>query len=604
MSGPIHRAMREKQDKPKNFKKTLYRLFKMFEDYKISLFSVIFFALLGTIFNIVGPRVLMIATNILYEGFSARIKGDLTATIDLSAIYQVLLIAAGLYLISAIATYLQSYIMTKISQNITFTLRMQIANKINKLPLKTYDNKSFGDILSRITNDVDTINNSLQQSIVSVIISFVTIIGILIMMVSLSVTMTLIALLSLPISLLFVTSIVKFGQKFFQRRQRILGELNGHIEEMFGGHAIIKVFNGEKQSMDKFDAINVQLKDATWKSEFISGIMMPIINFIGNLGYVAVVLVGSILVINQRIQVGTIQAFIQYIRNFNQPINQAANIANVLQSTVAASERIFEFLDEEEEIVLEDIKAAKPKILGQVTFKDVDFGYSEDNVFIKNLNINVKPGQKVAIVGPTGAGKTTLINLLMRFYDVLAGQIWIDDQNMNQLSKEDVRKYFGMVLQDTWLFKGSIKENIAFGNPQADESLIIKAAKAANVDHFVNTLPEGYNTMINEDASNISAGQKQLITIARAFLTNPPILILDEATSSVDTRTEVLIQKAMETLMENRTSFVIAHRLSTIRDADIILVMNEGAMIESGNHQQLMNQNGFYAHLYNSQFEI
>ena len=602
MSGPMHGAMRAKVEKPKDFKKNLTRLFRMLLTYRISVIFVVIFAILSTIFTVVGPAILANATNILYDGAMMRISNP-SYIIDLTGVYQVLLLAGGLYLISAITSYIQSVLMVTVTQKVTFSLRSDIANKINRLTLKTYDTKSFGDILSRITNDVDTINNSLQQTFVQLITSLVTILGILGMMLSLSISMTLIALISLPISLFFVTRVVKKGQQFFQQRSRVLGALNGHIEEMFGGHAIVKVFNGEQSSIETFDRHNEQLRQATWKSEFISGMMMPIVGFIGNLGYVAVVLAGAMQVISGRIQVGTIQAFIQYIRNFNQPINQVANIANVLQSTVAAAERVFEFLDEEEEVETGHLDYPTTPIAGKVTFKNIDFGYSTENVFIKNLSFDVEPGQKVAIVGPTGAGKTTLINLLMRFYDVLEGDIEIDGVSTKQYKRESVRKMFGMVLQDTWLFTGSIYDNISFGVEHATESQVIDAAKAAKVDHFVRTLPDGYQSLINEEATNISTGQKQLITIARAFLADTPILILDEATSSVDTRTEILIQKAMESLMQNRTSFVIAHRLSTIKDADLILVMNHGSIVEQGTHTQLLAQNGFYTQLYNSQFE-
>lgn len=602
MSGPMHGAMRAKVEKPKDFKKNLTRLFRMLLTYRISVIFVVIFAILSTIFTVVGPAILANATNILYDGAMMRISNP-SYIIDLTGVYQVLLLAGGLYLISAITSYIQSVLMVTVTQKVTFSLRSDIANKINRLTLKTYDTKSFGDILSRITNDVDTINNSLQQTFVQLITSLVTILGILGMMLSLSISMTLIALISLPISLFFVTRVVKKGQQFFQQRSRVLGALNGHIEEIFGGHAIVKVFNGEQSSIETFDRHNEQLRQATWKSEFISGMMMPIVGFIGNLGYVAVVLAGAMQVISGRIQVGTIQAFIQYIRNFNQPINQVANIANVLQSTVAAAERVFEFLDEEEEVETGHLDYPTTPIVGKVTFKNIDFGYSTENVFIKNLSFDVEPGQKVAIVGPTGAGKTTLINLLMRFYDVLEGDIEIDGVSTKQYKRESVRKMFGMVLQDTWLFTGSIYDNISFGVEHATESQVIDAAKAAKVDHFVRTLPDGYQSLINEEATNISTGQKQLITIARAFLADTPILILDEATSSVDTRTEILIQKAMESLMQNRTSFVIAHRLSTIKDADLILVMNHGSIVEQGTHTQLLAQNGFYTQLYNSQFE-
>jgi ATP-binding cassette subfamily B protein len=526
------------------------------------------------------------------------------ASIDMTYVSQMLLIMLALYVASSSFTYLQSFLMAGVSQKITYTFRRMITEKISRVPLKYYDSEPFGDILSRITNDVDTIANSLQQSVTSVVTSVTTVIGILIMMLTINVPMTMISLISLPVSLVLIGSIVKVGQNFFRQRASKLGELNGMIEENFGAHSIVKAFNAEERSITKFDQLSDSLTETTWKAEFISGMMMPIISFISNLSYVAVVVLGGYLVVDGKIKVGDIQSFIQYTRNFSQPINQTAQIANVLQSTVAAAERVFEFLDESEEPKESENPVTLEQVEGSVRFENVSFGYSPDNEFIQGLNIDVKPGQRIAIVGPTGAGKTTLINLLMRFYDVNQGSIKIDGVDIRDMKRKDLRKIFGMVLQDTWLFNGTIRENIAFSNHQATLEEIVSAADNAKADHFIKTLPDGYEMVINEEASNISAGQKQLLTIARAFLADPAILILDEATSSVDTRTEVLIQKAMSKLMRGRTSFIIAHRLSTIRDADNILVIHQGSVIEQGTHTQLMAKNGFYAKLYQSQFEF
>lgn len=589
--------------KAKDFKGTLKRLVFFSKEYWAQLIVIIVMAILGTIFSIVSPKILGNITNKIVEGFIAIMMKIPGASIDLDYVRRMLLLMLGLYFLSSAFTYIQSFVMSGVSQKITFNLRLKITDKINTLPLKYYDTEPFGDILSRITNDVDTIANSLNQSVTQVVTSVASVIGILIMMLSINVQMTMISIVSLPISLFLIMNIVKLGQKFFRQRSAKLGALNGMIEENFGAHNIVKVFNGEEQAITAFNKSSDELTEITWKAEFISGMMMPIISFVGNLSYVAVCVLGGYLVVDGKINIGDIQSFIQYTRNFSQPINQTAQIANVLQSTVAAAERVFEFLDEEEEVNESDAPVKLERVQGHVSFENVDFGYSDDNIFIQNLDIDVKPGQKIAIVGPTGAGKTTLINLLMRFYDVKGGAIKIDGVDIREMKRNDLRDTFGMVLQDTWLFNGSIKDNIAFGSPSATMDEIIHAADSAKAHHFVRTLPDGYEMVINEEGSNISQGQKQLLTIARAFLSNPSILILDEATSSVDTRTEVLIQKAMEKLMWGRTSFIIAHRLSTIRDADLILVMNHGAIVEKGNHESLIQADGFYAKLYQSQFD-
>jgi len=589
--------------KAKDFKGTLKRLVFFSKEYWAQLIVIIVMAILGTIFSIVSPKILGNITNKIVEGFIAIMMKIPGAAIDLDYVRRMLLLMLGLYFLSSAFTYIQSFVMSGVSQKITFNLRLKITDKINTLPLKYYDTEPFGDILSRITNDVDTIANSLNQSVTQVVTSVASVIGILIMMLSINVQMTMISIVSLPISLFLIMNIVKLGQKFFRQRSAKLGALNGMIEENFGAHNIVKVFNGEEQAITAFNKSSDELTEITWKAEFISGMMMPIISFVGNLSYVAVCVLGGYLVVDGKINIGDIQSFIQYTRNFSQPINQTAQIANVLQSTVAAAERVFEFLDEEEEVNESDVPVKLDLVQGHVSFENVDFGYSDDNIFIQNLDIDVKPGQKIAIVGPTGAGKTTLINLLMRFYDVKGGAIKIDGVDIREMKRNDLRDTFGMVLQDTWLFNGSIKDNIAFGSPSATMDEIIHAADSAKAHHFVRTLPDGYEMVINEEGSNISQGQKQLLTIARAFLSNPSILILDEATSSVDTRTEVLIQKAMEKLMRGRTSFIIAHRLSTIRDADLILVMNHGAIVEKGNHESLIQADGFYAKLYQSQFD-
>ncbi len=600
-SGPMM-AMRTQVVKPKDFNKTLKRLIRFTSAYLWQMLLVILMAIIGTLFSIISPKLIGNITSKIASGLYQMLQGVPNAAIDLAYVNSVLQILALLYIGSALFNYLQSYIMVKVTQKITFNLRLLITEKINALPLRYFDTEPIGDVLSRITYDVDTIAQSFQQSITQVITAITTVVGILIMMLSISWEMTMIALVSLPISLFLVTRIVKLGQKYFRARTRTLGQLNAHIEESFANHPIIKVFNGEDHQTKLFEKLSTDYFMQFWKSETISGMMMPIISLVSNLSYIAVSVLGAVLVIDGKLEVGSIQAFIQYTRNFSQPINQVANIGTVLQSTVASAERVFEFIDEPNEIE-DPIDAVEVSVKGAVSFNHVDFGYSDDNIFIKDLNIQIQPGQRVAIVGPTGAGKTTLINLLMRFYDVKGGAIEIDGADIRSITRYDLRNIFGMVLQDTWLFNGSIRENIVFSNPLATETQMLKAADSAKVDHFVQTLPEGYELLINEEANNISSGQKQLLTIARAFLSDPSILILDEATSSVDTRTEVLIQKAMEKLMGNKTSFIIAHRLSTIRDADLILVMNHGAIIEQGTHTVLMQQNGFYTQLYQSQFE-
>jgi ATP-binding cassette subfamily B protein len=589
--------------KAKDFKGTMKKLVKYLKPYKLQMLIVIILAILSTAFAVVGPKILGYATTRLFEGIMAIKMHIPGAHIDFNYIGKMLLWLLGLYTASAIFLYIQSFIMSYVSQTLTYDLRKEISKKINRVPLKYFDSQSYGDVLSRVTNDVDTISSSLNQSIVQVITSFATVIGILIMMLTISFSLTLITILTLPITVILARFIVSKSQKYYTAQQDSLGTINGHIEEMYSGHIIIKAFNQEEKAINKFNEINKDLYNSAWKSQFLSGLLMPLINFISNLGYVGVCIVGGYLAIKGRIKVGDIQAFIQYVRQFNQPLAQVANIANILQSTAAAAERVFEFLNEDEEKA--DIRDTKKidSLKGNISFNNVIFGYNENKDIIKNFNINIKAGSKVAIVGPTGAGKTTIVNLLMRFYEIKSGSIKIDGIDIKDMKRSNLRNMLGMVLQDTWLFNASIKDNIAYGRLDASDEEIEEAATLAQVDFFIHTLPDGYNMIINEDASNISSGQKQLLTIARAILANPAILILDEATSSVDTRTEVLIQKAMHNLMKGRTSFIIAHRLSTIRDADIILVMRDGEIVEQGNHQELLDKNGFYAELYNSQFE-
>lgn len=587
-------------EKPKDFKATFRRLLRYLRPRRTALVGVFLAAILSTVFMIAGPKIMGTAITELFEGAYAKFQGVPGAAIDFTKIGQILLWLAGLYIISSLFNYLQQYLMSGIAQKTVYDLREDVNHKLERLPLKYYDGRPNGETLSRVTNDIDTIGSTLQQSVTSFITSIVTIVGILIMMLTISPLLTLISLVSLPVSIFAIRPILKRSQKYFADQQRTLGQLNGHVEEMYTGHSVVKAFGHERKAVEQFDAVNEELYEAGRKAQFISGIIMPMMMFIGNISYVLISIVGGILVTQRAISIGDIQAFITYTRQFTQPITQTANIANIVQSTVAAAERVFELLDEEEEIK-EVTTHRLAQAEGAVAFEHVDFGYGND-LLIEDMNIDVAPGQTVAIVGPTGAGKTTMINLLMRFYELNGGTIRIDGIDTREMSREDLRTTFGMVLQDTWLFNGTIRDNLAYGKSGATEEEIIAAAKTAHADHFIRTLPDGYDTVLNEEASNISQGQKQLLTIARAVLADPPIMILDEATSSVDTRTEVFIQQAMRRLMEGRTSFVIAHRLSTIKDADLILVMNQGRVIEQGTHEELLEADGFYADLYNSQF--
>ena len=587
-------------EKPKDFKATFRRLLRYLRPRRTALVGVFLAAILSTVFMIAGPKIMGTAITELFEGAYAKFQGVPGAAIDFTKIGQILLWLAGLYIISSLFNYLQQYLMSGIAQKTVYDLREDVNHKLERLPLKYYDGRPNGETLSRVTNDIDTIGSTLQQSVTSFITSIVTIVGILIMMLTISPLLTLISLVSLPVSIFAIRPILKRSQKYFADQQRTLGQLNGHVEEMYTGHSVVKAFGHERKAVEQFDAVNEELYEAGRKAQFISGIIMPMMMFIGNISYVLISIVGGILVTQRAISIGDIQAFITYTRQFTQPITQTANIANIVQSTVAAAERVFELLDEEEEIK-EVTTHRLTQAEGAVAFEHVDFGYGTD-LLIEDMNIDVAPGQTVAIVGPTGAGKTTMINLLMRFYELNGGTIRIDGIDTREMSREDLRTTFGMVLQDTWLFNGTILDNLAYGKSGATEEEIIAAAKTAHADHFIRTLPDGYDTVLNEEASNISQGQKQLLTIARAVLADPPIMILDEATSSVDTRTEVFIQQAMRRLMEGRTSFVIAHRLSTIKDADLILVMNQGSVIEQGTHEELLEADGFYADLYNSQF--
>lgn len=638
-------------EKAKDFKGTVKKLIKYLSDFRWQMLMVLVFAIGSTIFAIASPKILGGATNQIvddyanmkaYEAITSKLpksvslpagttgadvlnrlpnKSEIEKQIpssqlesikklDLSrrpefhfdAICRIIILLVGMYVLSAIFRYIQTWIMTQVTQTVTFRMRQQLSEKINRLPLSYFDKQTYGEVLSRITNDVDTISQTLNQSLSQIITSTVTVLGILVMMFSISWQMSLVALLVLPLAGGVITLIAKSSQKQFLRQQTQLGELNGHIEEMYGGHQVMRVFNGQKKSIAKFSKINNRLQDSAWKAQFFSGLIHPIMNFIGNIGYVAMTILGGWLAINGRLKIGDIQAFIQYVDQFNQPLVQVANIANILQSTAAAAERVFEFLDEPEEAVESNNLVKLSSVKGEVEFDNVVFGYKPDQTIIKGLSAHIKPGQRVAIVGPTGAGKTTLVNLLMRFYEINSGSIKIDSVDIRKMKRSDVRQMFGMVLQDTWLFNGTIRQNLMYGNPKATEEEMIKTAKEAHVDHFVRSLPGGYDMVLGEEAANISQGEKQLLTIARAMLEKAPMLILDEATSSVDTRTEVLIQKAMEKLMQGKTSFVIAHRLSTIRDADLILVVKDGNIIEQGNHETLLKQNGFYAELYNSQF--
>lgn len=602
MGGPPGGGMMRGGEKARNFKGTMKKLIKHLSVYRLQIIIVFIFAAASAIFSIAGPKILGKATTKLFEGLMGKIAGTGTG-IDFEYIGGILLTLAGLYLLSSLFSYIQGFIMSGVSMKISYGFRKDLSEKINRMPLKYFDGTNHGEVLSRITNDVDTLSQTLNQSLTQIITSFTTVIGVLVMMLSISWSMTLVTLFILPVSMMLIMFVVKRSQKYFKQQQDLLGNLNGHIEEMYGGHIVVKAFNGEEKSIEKFEGLNSKLYGVAWKSQFLSGMMMPIMSFVGNIGYVGVSVLGGWLAIKRTIEVGDIQAFIQYVRQFTQPIAQLANVSNILQQTAASAERVFEFLAEEEEVS----EAANPvkldEVQGSVEFKNVHFGYNSDKIIINNFSAYIKPGQRVAIVGPTGAGKTTMVKLLMRFYDVNEGAIMVDGYDIKDFSRSNLRSMFGMVLQDTWLYNDSIMNNIRYGRLDAADEEVKAAAKAAHVDSFVHTLPEGYNMVLNEEASNVSQGQKQLITIARAILADPKILILDEATSSVDTRTELQIQKAMNNLMKNRTSFIIAHRLSTIRDADLILVMNNGDIVEQGNHKELLAKGGFYAALYNSQFE-
>jgi ATP-binding cassette subfamily B protein len=589
-------------EKAKNFKSTMLTLFSYMSEFKGRIIVVIIFAIFSSIFSIVGPKILGKATTKLFEGLIAWSMG-LNLLTDFDYIRNCILLLVFLYIISSVFAYVQAYIMSGVSMKITYRFRKDISEKINKLPLKYFDTRTHGEVLSRITNDVDTLSQTLNQSLTQLITSTTTVIGVLVMMLSISPLLTLVAFLTIPLSGGLIVSVAKKSQKYFKTQQEYIGHMNGHIEEIYSGHNVVQVFNGEEEAISKFEKLNEEVYDSAWKSQFLSGMMMPIMTFVGNIGYVLVCILGGYLAAKKTIDVGDVQAFIQYIRSFNQPIAQLANISNTLQSTAAAAERVFEFLGEEEQTPEPESPIKLDKVIGNVEFKNVKFGYNDDKIIINNFSSIIKAGQKVAIVGPTGAGKSTIIKLLMRFYDINSGAILVDNHNINDFTRNDLRSMFGMVLQDTWLYNASILDNIKYGNFEATHEQIINASKAAHCDEFIRALPDGYDLILNEEASNISQGQKQLLTIARTILADPKILILDEATSSVDTRTEVLIQKAMDNLMSNRTSFVIAHRLSTIKNADVILVMKDGDIIEQGNHETLLKANGFYSGLYKSQFE-
>ncbi|PKO13828.1 MAG: multidrug ABC transporter ATP-binding protein [Chloroflexi bacterium HGW-Chloroflexi-10] len=593
-----------KGESARDFKGTMRKLIQYLGSYRVAIVVTMIFAIASTIFAIVGPKILGQATTKLFEGVMAQITGT-GEGIDFPYIGNILLIVLALYLASTFFSYIQGWIMTGISMNITYRFRRDIAAKINRIPLKYFDKTSHGEVLSRITNDVDTVSQTLNQSLSQIITSVTTVLGVMIMMFSISWLMTVVALLIVPVSMVIISAIVKHSQKYFKQQQEFLGHINGHVEEMYGSHVVMKAFNGEAKSVEKFDKLNDTLFNSAWKSQFLSGLMMPIMGFVGNLGYVAISILGATLAVRGAITLGDIQAFIQYVRSFTQPITQIANISNVLQQTAAAAERVFEFLGESEEVKETNSPVSPETVAGLVEFKNVRFGYDPEKIIIKDFSATVQPGQKIAIVGPTGAGKTTMVKLLMRFYDINEGAILVDGHNIQDFTRHDLRKMFAMVLQDTWLYNDTIMENIRYGRAGATDEEVFKAAKTAHVDHFIRTLPDGYKMVLNEEASNVSQGQKQLLTIARAILADPRILILDEATSSVDTRTEVLIQKAMDNLMnsERRTSFIIAHRLSTIRNADLILVMRDGDIVETGTHEDLLEKDGFYAELYNSQFE-
>jgi ATP-binding cassette subfamily B protein len=597
--GPM--AMMRRGEKPRDFKGTLTKLIQYLGQYRLLILFIWLLAIASTVAMIVGPKILGKATTKLFEGVMAQISG--TGSVDFGYIGHIIVLTLTLYLVSALLSYGQGWIMSNVAMNISYRFRKDIAEKINRMPLRYFDGTSHGEVLSRITNDVDTVSQTLNQSLTQIITSVTTVIGVLVMMFTISWQMTLVALAMLPLSFGIIGLIVSKSQVFFKRQQDYLGHINGHVEEMYGGHVVMKAFNGEAKSVEQFDQINGILFDSAWRSQFLTGLLFPIMNFVGNLGYVVICILGGYLAVQGTITIGDIQAFIQYVRSFTQPISQIANISNILQQTLAAAERVFQFLAEPEEIPDTMTPVQLDTVEGRVDFKNVHFGYSPDKIIINDFSFYAEPGQKIAIVGPTGAGKTTMVKLLMRFYDVNSGAILVDGHNIQEFKRGDLRCMFGMVLQDAWLYNGPIMENIRYGRSNATDEEVINAAKAARVDHFVRTLPEGYKMVLNEETTNISQGQMQLMTIARAFLADPKILILDEATSSVDTHTEVLIQKAMDTLMKGRTSFIIAHRLSTIRDADWILVMNNGDIVEQGKHTKLLEKKGFYAELYNSQFE-
>ena len=588
-------------EKAKDFKGTMKKLMSYLGKYTYAIIAVFIFAIGSVAFSVIGPKILGKATTEIFNGLIGKISGG--DGIDFDKIKIILLTLVALYIVSAILSFIQGFIMSGISQKLAYNLRDELSKKINRLPMSYFDKTTNGEVLSRFTNDIDTLAQSLNQSLTQIITAVTTLVGVFIMMLTISGVMTVAALVIIPIGMFVISMIIKRSQKFFAQQQAFLGNVNGQVEELYGGHLVVQAFNGQGDAIEKFDKTNEKLYQSAWKSQFLSGLMQPLMSFIGNLGYVLISILGGFLVIKNYIEVGDIQSFIQYVRQFNQPLNQIAQISNQLQATAASAERIFAFLAEEEEPVTENDSVKVTRHDGEVIFDHVRFGYDENKVIIKDFNAKVKPGQKIAIVGPTGAGKTTIIKLLMRFYDVNSGAIYVDGKNIKDYNRQELRSHFGMVLQDTWLFSGSIKDNIKYGKLDATDEQVKQAAKAAHVDHFIKTLPSGYDMVLNEEASNVSQGQKQLLTIARAILADPEILILDEATSSVDTRTEVLIQKAMDNLMENRTSFIIAHRLSTIRNADLILVMKDGDIIEQGTHEELLAQDGFYTNLYNSQFD-
>ena len=588
-------------EKPKDLKKSLGKLMRYIGSYKVSIVLVMIFAACSTVFNVAGPKVLGKATTVLTQGLMNKIQG--LGGIDFTKISKILFFVLALYLGSAIFSFIQGWIMTAVTQKVCYRMRKEISEKINRMPVKYFESRTYGEVLSRITNDVDTLGQGLNQSITTIITAVATLVGVLIMMLSISPLMTIIALVILPISMGLIQFVIRRSQKFFIAQQEYLGNINGQVEEVYGGHLVIKAFNKEEETIEEFEKINRKLYDSAWKSQFLSGMMHPIMMFVGNLGYASVALTGGLLAIRNIITIGDIQAFIQYVKNFTQPIQQIAQVINQVQAMSAAAERVFEFLEEEEEDQTCEHPASLSSVTGEVTFDHVQFGYVSNQIIIHDFSCHVEPGQKIAIVGPTGAGKTTMVKLLMRFYDVNSGRICLGENDIRSFNRRELRDAFGMVLQDTWLFKGTIMENIRDGRLDATDEEVIAAAKAARAHHFIQTLPGGYQMELNEDASKVSQGQKQLLTIARAILADNKILILDEATSSVDTRTEIEIQKAMDNLMRGRTSFVIAHRLSTIRDADLILVMKDGDIVEQGNHEELLKKDGFYANLYNSQFE-